>query len=142
YARWPLLRVGSAGLNVRTAKHLLRAKGYGVLTDPTYRAGTASVVRRFQSDRGMTVTGQVGSPTWRALFVTLGAGDSGEAVRGLQYQLLKDGFGGTVSGSYDAGTVARVKTAQAALGLAADGVAGPATWSALVSHYRAAELVT
>jgi peptidoglycan/xylan/chitin deacetylase (PgdA/CDA1 family) len=140
--RWPLLRVGSAGINVRTAKHLLRAKGYGVLTDPTYRAATASVVRRFQGDRGLTVTGQVGAPTWRALFVTLRSGSSGEAVKGLQYQLRKDGFGGTVSGSYDAGTVARVKNAQSALGLTADGVTGSATWSALVSHYRPAALVT
>ncbi|MFL6136786.1 MAG: polysaccharide deacetylase family protein [Frankiaceae bacterium] len=142
HQRWPLLGVGSVGLDVRTAKHLLRASGYGVVTDAAYRSATASAVRRFQGDRGMTLTGMIGSPTWRALFVTLRPGSTGEAVSGLQYQLLKDGFGGRVTGSYDAGTVARVKAAQSVLGLTADGVAGPATWSALVSHYRPAVLVS
>jgi peptidoglycan/xylan/chitin deacetylase (PgdA/CDA1 family) len=137
-----VLEVGSAGGDVRTAKYLLRARGYGVLTDPTYRAATASVVRRFQADRGMTVTGHVGAPTWRALFLTLRSGSSGNAVSGLQYQLWRDGFLGPISGRYDATTVAAVRKAQSAFGLDVDGIAGPATWSALVSHHRPAKVVT
>jgi peptidoglycan/xylan/chitin deacetylase (PgdA/CDA1 family) len=142
FTRWPVLEVGSAGSDVRTAKYLLRAHGYGVLTDPTYRAATASVVRHFQADRGMTVTGHVGSPTWRALFVSLRAGSSGDAVRGLQYQLWRDGFLGPISGTYDPTTVAAVKRAQTAFALTIDGIAGPATWSALVSQHRPAKVVT
>jgi peptidoglycan/xylan/chitin deacetylase (PgdA/CDA1 family) len=142
FARWPVLEAGSAGANVRTAKYLLRARGYGVLTDPTYRAATASVVRQFQRDRGMTVTGHIGSPTWRALFVTLRSGRTGDAVRGLQYQLWLDGFLRPISGTFDAATSAAVRAAQSAYGLAVDGVAGPATWSALVRHYRPAKVVT
>ena len=142
YESWPLLSVGSVGVNVRSAKYLLRSRGYGVATDPTYRAATASVVREFQADRGMTVTGKVGSPTWRALFRTLRAGSTGDAVRGLQYQLWQDGFWLRITGSYDTATVAAVKRAQSAFGLTVDGIAGPATWSALVSHYRTAVVVT
>jgi peptidoglycan/xylan/chitin deacetylase (PgdA/CDA1 family) len=141
YSRWPLLAVGSAGSNVRAAKYLLRARGSSVLTDPTYRSATATVVKSFQRAKGISVTGTVDTATWRALFIVLRSGAKGDAVRGLQYLLWRNGFLGTVNGSYDATTLAAVRGAQQAFGLAVDGVAGSATWSALVSHYPSATVV-
>lgn len=63
---------------------------------------------------------------------TLYWGSSGDAVRTLQSRLSQWGYyRGAVDGFFGAGTSEAVRSFQAKNGLTADGLVGPATWSAL-----------
>lgn len=65
-------------------------------------------------------------------------GDKGKAVRRLQRALTEAGHATAVDGDFGPGTRRAVKAFQAARGLAADGVVGPATWAALGVRAEAA----
>ena len=58
-------------------------------------------------------------------------GADGNAVKGLQKALVAAGQACAVDGDFGPGTERAVKAFQAARGLTADGVVGPATWKAL-----------
>ena len=137
----PRLGIGSAGANVIAAKYLLRARGYAVGTDATYRAATAAEVRRFQAARRLTADGVVGTTTWPALFVTLRPGARGDAVRAVQVELSKAGYPVAVTGVFEAATLSAVRRLQAARALVVDGIVGPLTWSSLVRGSRPATVV-
>jgi murein DD-endopeptidase MepM/ murein hydrolase activator NlpD len=102
---------------------------------------TEHAVRSFQSSRGLAVDGVAGPQTRRALGrrgrPSLGArpmqsGDRGWDVAALQFLLSSRGFGpGAFDGGFGPNTAAAVRRFQGAAGLAADGVAGPATIDAL-----------
>jgi lysozyme len=62
---------------------------------------------------------------------TLKQGAKGGAVQRLQKALVKAGQAVAVDGDFGPGTDRAVRAFQSAHGLAADGVVGPATWSAL-----------
>lgn len=71
--------------------------------------------------------------------VTLRQGSTGNAVKALQYALRDSGLRlsatvGTVDGDYGPKTLAAVEAYQRDEGLAADGIAGPATRASMVSH--------
>jgi murein DD-endopeptidase MepM/ murein hydrolase activator NlpD len=116
----------------------LRAKRlYAGTIDGVRGPMTIAGVRRFQSRRGLAVDGIAGPATRRALgrrgrprlgARTLAAGRSGWDVAALQFLLATHGF---PSGPFDGGlgprTDAALRRFQAWAGLAADGLAGPAT---------------
>lgn len=54
----------------------------------------------------------------------------------VQYLLTSRGFSTTADGAFGPGTTAKVKDFQSSRGLGADGVVGPATWSALAPTLR------
>lgn len=68
---WPVLvvtvRSGSTGDAVRAAQSQLTAHGFGTVVDGIFGSGTDSVVRSFQSSRGLTSDGVVGPNTWKYL---------------------------------------------------------------------------
>src|SRR3954470_18604847 len=65
---------------------------------------------------------------------TLKSGAKGYQVKRLQRLLAQRGFDpGTADGDFGPATIAAVKKAQKASSLAADGVAGPLTWKALLA---------
>lgn len=64
--------------------------------------------------------------------VRLCVGSSGPAVRDLHHRLAQAGHPTGGGEEFDGATDAAVRAFQAARGLAADGVCGPQTWSALV----------
>ena len=120
----------------------LRAHGlYAGTVDGIAGPATAAGVRAFQRAAGLAVDGVAGPATRRALGWRgrpalgrrpIAAGARGWDVAALQFLLARAGF---PSGPFDGVAGARVGAAlvrfQAWAGLAADGVAGPATVAAL-----------
>ena len=104
-------------------------------------ARTKRAVRRFQRAHRLPVDGVAGPRTRRKLGKrgrpglgtrTIGAGDRGWDVAGLQWLLRRRGFKPYgVDGGFGAKTAAAVRRAQQRYGLAIDGVAGAATIASL-----------
>ena len=105
---------------------------------------TEVAVRTFQQSRGLSVDGQVGDETWRALDAARWRlGDRtlyqampdpivGDDVRQLQERLLEMGYDvGRADGIYGAATARALARFQREVGLAADGSCGPQTIAAL-----------
>jgi peptidoglycan hydrolase-like protein with peptidoglycan-binding domain len=78
----------------------------------------------------------ISAPSYAATYPTLATGSTGANVTSLQYLLTSRGYATTADGDYGSGTKAAVASFQSATGLGADGVAGPATFGALVSTLR------
>ncbi|PWJ26960.1 putative peptidoglycan binding protein [Branchiibius hedensis] len=126
----------------------------GLELDGWFGPKTLAAVKAFQTSKGLVADGVVGALTWRALggfpggstgtggstgggsgsggtsctVKVLRYGASGDAVQVLQQRL---GKGLADDGEFGALTLAALKSYQAAKGLVVDGIAGPATWSAL-----------
>lgn len=131
---WPLVRQGDSGERVRTVQYLLRQHGHGEVTaDGGFGSITANAVRAFQTSRALTVDGMVGGETWPVLVVTVRNGNTGEAVRAVQSQLVTRGHGLTVDGEFGSRTETAVRSFQSSRSLVADGVVGPITWQHLVN---------
>lgn len=128
----PVLRSGSSGAAVRTLQYLLRASGRSVTADGSFGPATDSAVRSYQSAHGLSVDGVVGDNTWFSLLPVLRQGDSGEAVKGLQRELVDAGYSLTVDGSFGPATDSAVRAYQSKVGLVVDGVVGNNTWGSLV----------
>ncbi|WP_404348126.1 peptidoglycan-binding protein [Phycicoccus jejuensis] len=128
---WTTVRSGSSGFRVTTAQYLLRARGQSLSVDGVFGSGTDSAVRSFQSSRGLTADGIVGTNTWTALVVTVRSGSSGDAVRAVQTCLSAKGFAASVDGVFGSGTDSAVRSFQSSRSLVVDGVVGSDTWQAL-----------
>jgi polysaccharide deacetylase family sporulation protein PdaB len=63
-----ILRQGSSGTAVRQLQQALVNKGYNITVDGVFGPKTKSTVMSFQSSKGITVDGIVGSVTWGRLF--------------------------------------------------------------------------
>jgi N-acetyl-anhydromuramyl-L-alanine amidase AmpD len=130
---WPIVSRGATGERVKTIQYLLRARGYSVTVDGNFGPATETAVKSFQTSKGLTADGVVGANTWEALIITVRRGDTGDAVRAVQSQLVSKGYSVTVDGNFGAGVETAVKSFQTSKGLTADGVVGPDTWSKLVA---------
>lgn len=139
------LTMGSTGNEVSQLQRRLTELGYysGPISG-YYGELTESAVREFQSASGLAVDGVAGSSTQSALQQTssssmpdpndglLEQGESGTAVAELQQRLKNlNYYNGTVDGDFGGLTTDAVLRFQRAQGLTPDGVAGPATLSAL-----------
>ena len=129
----PSVRLGANGQHVDAIQYLLRQSGQDILIDGDFGEQTDASVRAFQAANGLTVDGIVGSATWRALWVTVRAGDASDAVSAVQSLLNRHGRDVVVDGSFEGQTEIAVRTFQREKRLTVDGVVGPQTWTALVS---------
>lgn len=82
---------------------------------------------------GVAVTA---TPAHAASYPTLSTGSTGVDVTSLQFLLTSRGFSTTADGDFGTGTKSAVTAFQRSAGLSADGIAGPATFSALVRTLR------
>lgn len=133
---WPLLKKGTRGEDVYALQYLLRARGYSITIDGIFGSGTESIVKAFQSSKGLVADGIVGSNTWSKLIITVKYGSRGDAVRAVQRLLnVKYHTSLVVDGIFGSGTKSKVISFQSHVGIGADGVVGPTTWRYLISHF-------
>jgi Putative peptidoglycan binding domain len=128
---WPTTQRGQTGPNVYTVQHLLTARGYPTTIDGIFGSGTETRVKQFQTAKGITPSGSVGSVTWPALVISVRLGSTGHAVRGVQRQLNKYGYKLTVGGEFGSATDVTVRDFQRKNGLVVDGIVGQNTWRTL-----------
>lgn len=128
-----VLKVGSSGAAVKV---LQRGLG-GLVVDGSFGSLTLTSVKRFQTAKGLAVTGVVDAKTWAALELTthpllpywgtvVKRGSTGAAVVALQKALRI-----TADGKFGPITEAAVKSAQASAKLSQTGVVGTLTWKAV-----------
>ena len=140
------LQYGSYGDAVRKLQKRLETLGYRPgYTDGKFGSETEAAVMAFQANNSLTVDGKAGPATQRALYgtspksnvtyATLRPGDSGEAVRNLQYTMYELGYyDGAIDGIYGATTSDAVRSFQIENKLQpVDGIAGNATLSRMYS---------
>ncbi len=130
-------RPGVAALQVALRAHGL----YLGTVDGHAGPGTRAAVRSFQARNGLAVDGIAGPQTRRALgrrgrpryrSRPVSTGNFGWDVAALQFKLAWRGFpSGSFDGGFGSRTEAAVRRFQAWAGLGADGVVGPATYTAL-----------
>lgn len=128
---WPVLREGSSGANVTAVQQLLTARGYATTADGAFGPATKSKVVSFQSSRGLTADGIVGTQTWGKLVTTVQYGANNTYVRAAQTLLNKFGYRLTVDGAFGVNTRSATISFQKAVGISADGIIGPVTWQYL-----------
>ena len=144
-----LIRLGDTGpAVVDVQRRLARALDEQLRADGSFGARTLEAVRRFQRGRHLPADGIVGAETWRAL---VDSGHSlgsrllwhsrrmmrGDDVRELQHRLNQLGFdAGSEDGIFGPLARAAVEDFQRNTGVPVDGVAGPATLSALRRLHR------
>jgi len=128
-----VLKVGSSGAAVKV---LQRGLG-GLVVDGSFGSLTLTSVKRFQTAKGLAVTGVVDAKTWAALELTthpllpywgtvVKRGSTGATVVALQKALRV-----TADGSFGPATEAAVKSVQATAKLSQTGVVGTLTWKAV-----------
>jgi N-acetylmuramoyl-L-alanine amidase len=139
------LQRGEVGEGVRDLQRRLAALGHDSSADEPgdFGPATEAAVRRFQQERGLLVDGLCGPQTWAALVESgFALGDRmlyfrqpmlrGDDVAELQRRLNALGFdAGREDGILGRETAAAIVELQRNLGLAPDGICGPATVAAL-----------
>ncbi|WP_237292438.1 MULTISPECIES: GH25 family lysozyme [Streptomyces] len=129
----PVLKANSRGTDVVTAQELLNASGGRIDADGEFGPATTAAVRTFQTTKKLPADGIIGPRTWGALLVTVKQGSRGPAVKALQHQLNASGGHIDADGEFGPATTAAVRTFQTTKKLPADGIAGPRTWSLLLT---------
>lgn len=148
-----ILRRGDSGSKVRELQRRLKIE-----VDGLFGPATEAAVRRFQSSKGLPVTGVVDSRTWKKLAPvkpqpkppsrcinrpTLSYGARGSHVTYLQKRLRDWGYFSSNPTSYfGPGTEASVKRFQQAKELYPDGIVSKDTWQALESTGKCAKRYT
>jgi peptidoglycan hydrolase-like protein with peptidoglycan-binding domain len=130
-AERPLER-GDRGAAVKKLQRLL-----GVRADGVFGPGTGRALKRFQRGHSLDPDGIAGPATWRMLKrvkrLRAKRSNAGARVqtRGGSVRLLQRKLGIAADGVFGPATQRAVKRFQRRRGLAADGIVGPATWQAL-----------
>jgi peptidoglycan hydrolase-like protein with peptidoglycan-binding domain len=132
----------AAGPKVAAVQVALKRLGlYSATVDGVRGPMTKAAIVRFQRRRGLSVDGVVGPRTRRAFGKrgrpafgsrTMKKGDRGWDVAAMQYILARRGYPpGAIDAVFGPMTDGALRNFQGAYGLSADGLAGPATISAL-----------
>lgn len=157
----PELSQGDENAAVKTLQRLLIEKGYDLGycgADGEFGPVTAEAVKKFQASVGLTADGIVGPLTWSKLKATktaetttaststeekelavefktkqIGPGSTGDVVRKLQTWLSYAGYECEVDGDFGNETKTAAIKFQTKVGLTADGIVGPLTWSKLIN---------
>lgn len=143
-----MLEPGTRGDVVVAITTTLHRLGFLASITDTYDGSVSDAIRAFQQARGLSISGQVDSPTEKALEeARWKLGDRtlrievpqmrGDDVAALQSRLVEMGFNpGRVDGIYGPITEVAVKEFQKSVGAKIDGVCGPGTVISLMRLMR------
>jgi len=137
FKRYPTLKVGSKGAQVKALECLLKRRGFLPKVDTHYGIGTARAVDAFRSTLGLPATGSANRSTWTALLSggrsprVLKQGSVGPSVWRLQRSLVAAGLRLRVNGVYDVRTVNAVKAYRVARGLPGYTTTEASVWAEL-----------
>lgn len=135
-AQFPVQSLGDRGADVVALQHLLRARGRAVSVSGFFGSDTRGALQAFQTQAGLTPNGVANVATWEALVPNLSQGSMGEAVLALKKQLnAKRNAGLGLGASFDTSTRDRVRSLQAHMNIAVNGVVDQSTWRNLIWHY-------
>jgi peptidoglycan hydrolase-like protein with peptidoglycan-binding domain len=131
----PLVQKGASGELVEAIQYLLRQGGAkDIVIDGDFGDQTDAAVRDFQKRKNLAQDGKVGTQTWSKLWVTVKRGaPQKDAVNAVQVLLNWQGKDVAIDGDFGDQTDGAVRAFQGDRKLTVDGVAGPATWTALVA---------
>lgn len=130
---WPVLAAGDKHRNVRTLQYLLIHHGHRIEVDGEFGPETERAVKNFQSAAGLEPDGRVSQPVWLKLVTDVTMGDSSDAVRAAQVQLLYRRTLPDVDGVFGMKTDISVRRFQVVKRLPADGTVNAATWQQMLS---------
>ncbi|MCY9782962.1 peptidoglycan-binding protein [Nocardiopsis sp. EMB25] len=140
---WPEYGLGDADVDIAVAKLLLIQIGFDPHMDLDrpipFDAQMGHAVRAYQEYSGIAQTSRLDAATWEALrsetFGLYRSGSSGLVVEAIQRLLnAKFALHLITDGLYGPQTEAAVRGAQDSLGIGVDGIAGPATFRALITY--------
>lgn len=118
-----LLKNGSTNYEVKIIQNNLKMLGFGPISiDGTFGSETEVAVKNFQKYYDLCIDGIVGDVTWSKLI---------DEIKDIQTSLNEHGYNLTVDGASGPNTYNALIEFQKANSLAADGIAGSATKSAL-----------
>ncbi|GIH15276.1 hypothetical protein Raf01_34480 [Rugosimonospora africana] len=138
---WPTVSNGQQNVSVTTAQYLLRYKGSTISADGVFGSQTLAAVKSFQTANGLPVDGVIGQDTWTKLVVPLSTGANNDAVRALQVQLNRYGYGLQVDGDFGSLTGAAVTKFKALFSLGTGTAVDATTWQWLVGSTPPGEQV-
>lgn len=94
---------------------------------------TDAKIKAYQTAKGFTSDGIVGTQTWNAMLPQISQGSVNDAVKFLRARLTAKGVSGVsgTSTTFDATLAGKVKTFQSSVSLSPDGVVGMDTWRKL-----------
>lgn len=114
------LTQGNTGANVKNCQYTLHMLTYNVNgIDGSYGPGMTTAVRQYQQNNGLTVNGNIDTPTWNSLSIAIGAVKT--ALKNKGY------YNGSSYGVGDIALYYAVQSFQRGNGLSVDGMVGPAT---------------
>lgn len=137
FSRYPTLKVGSKGTEVKALECLLKKQGLLSSADKHYGIGTARAVDAFRATQGLAPSGTVTRSTWTALLSAgrsprvLKQGSVGPSVWRLQRSLTAAGAKLRITGVYDARTVNAVRAYRTAHALPGYTTAEAEVWALL-----------
>jgi peptidoglycan hydrolase-like protein with peptidoglycan-binding domain len=133
---------GVVSEDVRRVQQRLSELGFDIVVDGDFGDQTEGVLRDYQGDMGIPVTGIIDADSWRVLFareapavfpgeITKNPGVVSEDVRRVQQRLSELGFDIMVDGDFGDQTEGVLSDYQGRTGIAVTGVIDAATWQAL-----------
>ncbi|WP_052745961.1 peptidoglycan-binding domain-containing protein [Allosalinactinospora lopnorensis] len=136
---WVELEEGTTGYRVVAIGFFLNQTGhFDGEPELEFTAELTEAVEAYQSDRGLSATGDVDTPTWERLSDDIGLVRQGDPrsdlVTGLQWSLYDLGYDLSPDGRFGPATENAVTMFQKRKRIDADGIIGPLTFRAMYAY--------